>query len=258
MKEGFTDFLRSLLPRMTALPGEVSVYGKDLITDEKWAYEADTPLVAASVIKLPILVEAFRQARDGLLSMDETFSIRPEQKMPSCGALTYLHDGLTVTLRDLCVLMIIVSDNTATNILIERLGMENVNATMRGLSLEKTTLRRLLFDAEAASRGLENTITAWEMGQLLEMLYKGECVSPEADAEMLSILRDQRLNGKMPFFLDDLEIAHKTGEDDGITHDVGIVYADHPLILCFASNHTGVPAFERFIQDAARDFVQWV
>ena len=258
MKEGFSDFLRSLLPRMTALPGEISVYGKDLTTDEKWAYQADTPLVAASVIKLPILVEAFRQARDGLISMDEAFSIRPEQKMPSCGALTYLHDGLTVTLRDLCALMIIVSDNTATNILIERLGMENVNATMRKLGLEKSTLRRLLFDAEASARGLENTVTAWEMGRLLEMLYKGECISPSADAEMLSILRDQRLNGKIPFFLDGLEIAHKTGEDDGITHDVGIVYAEHPLILCFASNHTDVPAFERFMQDAARDFVGWV
>ena len=258
MREGFTDFLRSLLPRMTALPGEISVYGKDLKTDEKWAYQADVPLVAASVIKLPILVEAFRQDRDGLLSMDESLSIRPEQKMPSCGALTYLHDGLAVTLRDLCALMIIVSDNTATNILIERLGMENVNATMRALGLEKSTLRRLLFDAEAAGRGLENTVTAWEMGQLLEMLYKGECVSAEADAEMLSIMRDQRLNGKMPFFLHGLKIAHKTGEDDGITHDVGIVYAEHPLILCFASNHTDVPTFERFIQDAARDFVGWV
>ncbi len=258
MKKGFTEFLRSLLPRMTALPGEISVYGKDLKTDEKWAYQADISLVAASVIKLPILVEAFRQARDGLVSMDESVSIRPEQKMPSCGALTYLHDGLTVTLRDLCVLMMIVSDNTATNILIQRLGMENVNAGMRKLGLQKSTLRRLLFDSEASARGLENTVTAWEMGQLLEMLYKGECVSPEADAEMLSILRDQRLNGKMPFFLHNLKIAHKTGEDDGITHDVGIVYADHPLILCFASNHTDVPAFERFIQDAARDFIQWI
>ena len=258
MKEGFTNFLSSMLPRMMELPGEISVYGKDLVTDEKWAYEADVPLVAASVIKLPILVEAFRQARDGLLAMDEIFSIRPEQKMPSCGALTYLHDGLTVTLRDLCALMIILSDNTATNILIQRLGMENVNCGMRALGLQKSTLRRLLFDAAAAGRGLENTVTAWEMGQLLEMLYKGACVSPAADAEMLSILKDQRLNGKMPFFLHNLKIAHKTGEDDGITHDVGIVYADHPLILCFASNHTDVPAFERFIQDAARDFVGWV
>ncbi len=258
MKKGFSAFFRSLLPRAAGLPGEISVYGRDLATGEKWAYQADTPLVAASVIKLPILAEAFRQARDGLIAMDETFSIRPEQKMPSCGALTYLHDGLTVTLRDLCVLMIILSDNTATNLLIDRLGIESVNAFLREKGLEKTTLRRRLFDAEAAGRGLENTITAEEMGRLLEMLYRGECVSPAADAEMLGILRDQRLNGKIPFFLDDLEIAHKTGEDDGITHDVGIVYAAHPLILCFASNHTDVPAFERFMQDAARDFVQWV
>ena len=258
MKEGFAEFFRSLLSRAAALPGEISVYGRDLTTGEKWAYQADLPLVAASVIKLPILAEAFRQARDGLISMDETFFIRPEQKMPSCGALTYLHDGLAVTLRDLCVLMIILSDNTATNILIDRLGIENVNAFLREKGLEKTTLRRRLFDAEAAGRGLENTITAEEMGRLLEMLYRGECVSRSADAEMLGILRDQRLNGKIPFFLHDLKIAHKTGEDDGISHDVGVVYAGHPLILCFASNHTDVPAFERFIQDAARDFVQWV
>lgn len=258
MKEGFTEFLRSMLPRVTGLPGEISVFGKDLITGEKWTYQPDTPLVAASVIKLPILAEAFRQAREGLISMDETFSIRPEWKKPSCGALTYLHDGLTVTLRDLCVLMIILSDNTATNILIDRLGIESVNAFLRTLGLKKTTLRRRLFDAEAAARGLQNTITAEEMGRLLELLYKGECVSPEADAEMLDILKNQRLNGKMPFFLSGVKIAHKTGEDSGITHDVGIVYAGHPLILCFASNHTDVPAFERYIQDAARDFTEWV
>lgn len=243
-----------MLPRLAALPGEVSVFGKDLVTAEQWAYQADLPLVAASVIKIPILTEAFRQARDGLLSLDEEFSILPEQKMPSCGVLTYLHDGLKVTLQDLCALMIIVSDNTATNILIDRLGMENVNETMRKLGLRKTVLRRKLFDAEASARGIENTITAQEMGILLEKMYRGECVSAAADREMLDILRNQRLNGKMPFFLHGVEIAHKTGEDAGITHDVGIVYAAHPLVLCFASNHTDVPAFERFIQDAARTF----
>ena len=254
MIKNFQELFVSMLPRLAALPGEVSVYGEDLVTGERWAYQADIPLVAASVIKIPIMIEAFRQERDGLLSMDEEFSIRPEQKMPSCGALTYLHDGLRVTLRDLCVLMIIVSDNTATNILIERLGIDNINSTMRALGLKQTTLRRKLFDGEASARGIENTITAGEMGILLEKLYHGSCVSSEADAEMLNILKDQRLNGKMPFFLHGVKIAHKTGEDNGITHDVGIVYADHPLILCFASNHTDVPAFERFIQDAARDF----
>ena len=256
MKEKFANILKNALPRLASLPGEVCVFGKDLVTGETCAFQADTPVSAASVIKIPIMIEAFRQERDGLLSMEETFSIRPEQKMPSCGVLTYLHDGLTVTLRDLCVLMIIVSDNSATNLLIDRLGIDCVNRTIRRLGLEQTTLRRRLYDQEAQARGIQNTITAAEMGLLLEKLFRGQCVSPEADAAMLRILFDQRLNGKMPFYLhsDGVQIAHKTGEDDGVTHDVGIVYAEHPLVLCFASQHTDVPAFERFIQDATRDF----
>ena len=237
--------LNRFLPALQALPGEISVYAKDLETGETCAFQPDLPLVAASVIKLPILVEAFRREKAGELSMDEVFTIRPEMKVPSCGALTYLHDGLQVTLLDLCVLMIILSDNTATNMLIKRLGIEEVNAAMRSLGLEKTTLRRRLFDSEASRRGIQNHITAGEMGMLLELLYRGKCVSEKADAKMLSILQDQRLNGKIPFFLGEYEIAHKTGEDDGTTHGVGIVYARHPIILCFASNHTDVPAFER-------------
>ena len=250
--------LQDLLPRLDALPGEVCVYGKDLATGEACAYQADIPVAAASVIKLPILIEAFRQARDGLVRMDEMFSVRPEQKMPSCGALTYLHDGLQVTLKDLCVLMIILSDNSATNILIDYLGIGNVNATMRALGLRDSALNRKLYDQAAQAKGVQNYITAREMGMLLEKMTKGQCVGAAEDAEMLSILSDQRLNGKMPFFLhgEGVKIAHKTGEDDGITHDVGVVYANHPLVLCFASEHTDVPAFERLIQDAARDFAR--
>ena len=244
--------LSAFLPALRALPGEISVWAENLVTGEAFTFQPDLPLVAASVIKIPILAEAFRQQRDGLLSMDEMFSIRPEQKMPSCGALAYLHDGLQVTLRDLCVLMIILSDNSATNILIDRLGIDAVNATLRSLGLKQTTLRRRLFDREASRRGIQNHITAGEMALLLKKMHQGRCISPAADAEMLSIMKDQRLNGKIPFFLDDFEIAHKTGEDDGITHDVGIVYAPQPILLCFASEHTCVPDFERLMQDMAR------
>lgn len=247
MKEKLTAFL----PELQKLPGEISVWAEDLETGEIFSYCPELPLIAASVIKIPILVEAFRQQRDGLLSMDEIFTIRPEQKMPSCGALAYLHDGLQVTLKDLCVLMIILSDNSATNILIERLGMEKINETLRKLGLQHTVLRRRLFDSESSRKGIQNHITAGEMAVLLKKIYVGRCVSPEADAEMLSILKNQRLNGKMPFFLGNYDIAHKTGEDDGITHDVGIVYASHPILLCFCSEHTCVPSFERLMQDMA-------
>ena len=247
--------LENYLPRLSALPGEIGVYAEDLITGEKIAYHADVPVVAASVIKIPILVEAFRQERDGVLSMEEKFIIRPEDKMPSCGALTYLHDGLEVTLADLCVLMIILSDNSATNLLIDRLGIDQVNQTLRMLGLEKTTLRRRLFDSAASKKGIQNHINAEEMGKLLKLIYEKKCISATADERMMEILKDQRLNGKIPFFLDDYEIAHKTGEDDGTTHDVGIVFAARPMILCFVSNHTDVPAFERLMQDMARDLV---
>lgn len=252
MQNTFQEFF----PSLQALPGKISAYAEDRITGEICAFQADMPLVAASVIKIPILVEAFRQARDGQISMEEIFTIRPEDKMPSCGALTYLHDGLQVTLRDLCVLMIILSDNSATNLLIDRLGIENVNQTLRRLGLETTTLRRRLFDSAASQKGIQNHITAREMGKLFRLLEEGACVSPQADQAMLSILKDQRLNGKIPFFLDDFDIAHKTGEDSGTTHDVGIVYAHHPIILCFASNDTDVPAFERLMQDMAKALVE--
>ena len=150
--------------------------------------------------------------------------------------------------------MVIVSDNAATNILIRRVGMENVNRTIRELGCEKTCLRRLLFDGEAAARGIENSITAGEMGLLLEKLYQGEVVSAEASAQMLDILKDQRLNGKLPFFLHTMgvPVAHKTGEDDGITHDVGIIYAKEPMVCCFVGEHVDVPGYERLMQDAAK------
>ena len=93
------------------------------------------------------------------------------------------------------------------------------------------------------------------MGMLLEKMYAGTLVSPEASREMLEILRNQKLNGKMPFFLKPRGIAcaHKTGEDDGITHDVGVVYTRKPFVLCMLSNETQVPVFERMIQDTARE-----
>ena len=164
-----------------------------------------------------------------------------------------MHDGLEVTLGDLATLMIILSDNTATNLLIDRLGMGAINQSVDNLGLTGTRLNRKLFQAELSRQGIENYVTARDMGLLLEGLLRGTLLNPEASAEMLSILRNQRLNGKMPFYLHSrgVPVAHKTGEDDGITHDVGIIYQDDPVIFCFLSNDTVVPQAERAIQEIA-------
>ncbi len=238
---------------LQSLPGEIGFSYFCPATGDRYAMQKDLPLVAASVIKLPIMVEAFRQRENGQINWQEEVTIRPEDKLPSCGALTYLHDGIRVTIGDLVTLMIILSDNTATNLLIDKLGMENINATCQALQLKGTKLNRKLFDAAQAAKGIENYVTAGDMCRLLSMLLQGEVVSPEASKEMLKILGNQRLNGKIPFYLHSrgIPVAHKTGEDDGITHDVGIIFTQNPQILCFLSNHTDVPAAERCMQNIA-------
>ena len=245
--------MNNLLQKIRGASGHVAFYYRPLDGGCAQMYNEMMPLVAASVIKIPIMVEAFRQFESGELNPLETYRIKAEDKMPSCGALNRMHDGLEVTLRDLVELMIVLSDNSATNILIDRLGIARVNATLEAEGLKVTRLRRKLFDKAGMEAGLSNHVCAREIGLLLERMYAGTLVSPQASAEMLEILRNQKLNGKMPFFLKPRGIAcaHKTGEDDGITHDVGVVYARRPFVLCMLSEETDVPAFERLIQDVA-------
>ena len=149
-----------IVPALERLSGDTGVYLCNLVTGDMRAYAADKPVVAASVIKIPVMIEVFRQARDGLLDLNEIHRLSDDERLPSCGTLKAMHTGIEMTLLDLTRLMVIVSDNAATNILIRRVGMENVNRTIRELGCEKTCLRRLLFDGEAAARGIENSITA--------------------------------------------------------------------------------------------------
>lgn len=243
------ETLEGIIDKCSNMRGDTAFCWVDLNTRERRSYNGDKPLVAASVIKLFIMGEAFRRIGEGL-SADTPFKIGREMKMPSCGALSYMHDGLTVTLWDLITLMIILSDNTATNILIDHLGIDSVNAFIDSIGADGCRLNRRLFDSEASKRGIENYVTASGVARFLEMLYDGTLVSAEASEHMLRILLDQRLNGKIPFFLD-CKTAHKTGEDTGITHDAGIVFSEKPFVLVMLSNNTFTPAFDRFIQDTA-------
>ena len=243
-----------VLEQIRAFPGDVGFYFRRLNGGAPVTRDPDLPLIAASVIKIPIMVTAFRDAARGALDLGETVVIRPEMKMPSCGALSYMHDGLEVTLLDLVTLMIILSDNTATNLLIDRRGPDHVNRTMEALAIPGICLRRRLFEPELSARGIQNTVTARGVATLLERMASNTLLGPEDDGRMLGILLDQRLNGKLPFYLhgEGVRCAHKTGEDDGITHDAGIVYSADPFVVVMLSNHVDVPAFERLMQDAAR------
>lgn len=237
--------------KLNQLSGKISFLYENLETGERIGYREDQPQMAASVIKLFVMAFAFHQFDTGKLMKDFSLSIHKKDCVPSCGALTYLHEGIRVTALDLVTLMIIFSDNTATNVLIDLFGIEEINQYIASLGFERTCLNRKMFDLEKSRQGIQNYITASEAGRLLKMMHRGELVSDTASRQMISILKNQQLRSKIPFYLQALEekpeIAHKTGEDRGITHDVGIVYGKVPLLLCFCGNETDTPAFERIM-----------
>ncbi len=247
-------FTKEIPAVLGKIQGNISVWLEDCESHQTFTLNPDSEHIAASVIKLGVLLAAFERFESGALAPNALYRTKASDKVPSCGAITYLHDGLEVTYLDLVTLMIILSDNTATNIMIDALGIENINAALDNCGLSGIRLRRKMFDAEASARGLQNTVTARDVASFFRLLYEGKLVSSAASQKMLGILLNQRLNGKIPFYLHEqgIEVAHKTGEDDGTTHDAGIIYAEHPTIAVFLGNDTDVPAFERAIQDVSR------
>lgn len=242
----------SIKEQVCSLPGIIGVYYKNLKSFESYGLNDEKRFLAASVIKIPVLIEAFNQEYKRKISFEETIRVTDDDKVPDCGAIAYMHEGLEVTIRDLCNLMIILSDNTATNILIKYLGMDNINTTMKLLGLEKTRINRLLFDSNEQKKGKENYFSPLEIGLLLEKMWNSELISPMASQEMINILKLQQINHKIPYFIPkDVAIAHKTGEDEGITHDVALVFSNDPFILCFASNKTDVAKAEIAMRNIA-------
>ena len=246
-----------MLERLQSLPGEISFSALDIETGDALRFNAETAVVAASVIKLFIMAEAFRRREAGDFDFDSPVTVREADHLPSCGALTYMRAPLTLPWGDLVTLMIILSDNTATNMLIDRLGIDRINETIDRCGFMNTRLRRKLWQPELSRQGIQNTVCAADTERFLRLLHRGELISPAASKEMLGILLNQRLNGKMPFYLHNqgIRCAHKTGEDDGITHDVGIIYAERPVVFSFLSEHTDVPAAERALQELALDAI---
>lgn len=251
----------NIIERFKGIKGDFSFYYKNLVTGEVIKYNEEKSMMSASLIKLPILVECFNQMSKGIVSKNEIFTTKEEDKVPSCGALNYMEENLQIRFKDLYVLMIILSDNYATNLLIDKLGIENINKLIKEVGLNNTVLNRKMFDSEKSKLGLENYTSVKDMSYLLEKMYRKELIDEKSSEEMISILKNQRLNGKIPFFLHSLqpkiEIAHKTGEDTNITHDVGIIFSEEPFIICFCANNVDVPLVERLMQDITYDLYKY-
>lgn len=237
--------LATALTRLIAQSGaEVAVAYRTLDGRSEVLIDADKSFHAASTMKVPVMIELFRQAKSGKLSLDEPLLIRNEFKSIVDGSPYRLSEGddsdrdvyaavgKTMTLRQLCDLMITVSSNFATNLLIDRLGVETVRATVKRLGADGMQVLRGVEDSKAFEKGLNNTTTARGLLVLLENLAKGQAVDRAADAEMIAILKRQKFNDAIPAGVPaGTPVAHKTGTITRIHHDAAVVYGPRPYVL---------------------------
>jgi beta-lactamase class A len=216
------------------LDGVMGVAILDLTDGHRYQLHANDVFPQASSIKICVLAELYRQAQQGRLKLTDLYTVNAADVVPDSDIMGGLTPGVTkITLRDLATMMVAVSDNSATNVLIDRVGMENVNALLDSLGLTHTRLRRKMMDLKAASEGRENISTPAEMTALLEALYRGQVLNKEMTADFFKVLsthKDSWIPRDLP---DGLKIANKPGALEGVRNDSGVIFLEkRPYILC--------------------------
>jgi beta-lactamase class A len=216
--------------------GTVGIFAKNLETGRTYGWREDERVRTASTIKLPIMVEAFQQVADGRAHWEDEVVLTKQKIVRGSGILFELHDGLKLTLRDALHLMIVLSDNTATNLVLDVIGTEAVNTRMDALGLPQTRLLRKVgpdrpLGVTKAGRDPLNkpfglgVTTPREMVTLLEKIERGEIINAGACHEMIAILKRQQDHHGLGRHLAGVAIASKAGALDKLRSDVGIIYA---------------------------------
>ena len=221
LKTQFAERADAIAGRVDGVAGYCIV---DLTSGDRFTRLENAVFPTASTIKLAILYEMFAQAQDGRLDLDLPKKLDRASAVGGSGILFELGTP-TLSLRDFAVLMIVLSDNTATNVVIDSVGMTNVNARMRAIGLAETKLRRKMIDLAAAKRGDENVSTPREIARLLEAYYKGEGLQAASAADALAILKKGKGTPLTRGVPEGVAVASKPGDLEGVRVDAGIVYA---------------------------------
>lgn len=222
-----------------SLDGVMGVAVLDLTDGHRYLLHASDVFPQASSIKICVLAELYRQAQQGKLKLTDLYTVNAADLVPDSDVMGGLTPGVTqITLRDLATMMVAVSDNSATNVLIDRVGMDNVNAFLNSLGLHDTRLRRKMMDLNAATEGRENVSTPTEMMNLLEALYRGKVLNKEMTEDFFKVLsthKDSWIPRDLP---DGLKIANKPGALEGVRNDSGVIFVEkRPYILCVMTTY---------------------
>jgi beta-lactamase class A len=230
---------KSILEIDRGLDGVMGVAIVDLTDGHKYQLHANDVYPQASSIKICVLAELYRQAQQGKLKLTDLYTVNAADLVQDSDIMGGLTPGVTrITLRDLATMMVAVSDNSATNVLIDRVGMDNVNAFLNAQGLRDTRLRRKMMDLKAAAEGRENVSTPNEMLNLLAALYRGQILNKEMTDDFFKVLsthKDSWIPRNLP---DDLKIADKPGALEGVRNDSGVIFVDkRPFVLCVMTTY---------------------
>lgn len=256
--------------RVASVPGAFAgIYLRSLGDSAEWAINADSVFHAASTMKLPVMIEYFRQLDEGKFTADQ--AVRLENRFASIvdrsayaldpgedsDSALYERVGMQVPVRELVERMITHSSNLATNTVIQLVDAAKAQATARSLGAGAIMVRRGVEDGKAFEQGLNNTTTARDLAILLESLVGERAASPQACREMVAILEQQEFNEEIPAGLPPgTRVAHKTGDISGVLHDAAIVFPPEgrpPFVLVVLTRNIPEQAQARaLIQDVAR------
>jgi D-alanyl-D-alanine carboxypeptidase (penicillin-binding protein 5/6) len=238
------DLADEIKPLIDGHKGQVTVAIKDLKTGESFEHNADQPMPTASLIKFPLMITAYQQMEDGKLDGDEKITLRKADKVPGSGILTeHFSDGATISLSDAIHLMIVYSDNTATNLVLNKVGLKDVAEQMEKVDCPETKFNSMVFRRDTSifperskKYGLGST-TAADMVKLLEKLSKKELVSKQASEKMLAHMYACDDKQKFPRFLPGVKIAHKTGSVNEVRTDAALIDGPKgPIAICVLTN----------------------
>jgi beta-lactamase class A len=235
------------------LPAEikVSMAVEDLQGKKLFTFRENEKVPSASVIKVPIMVELMEQVKAKKINLEEKYEIKDSDKAGGSGILAEEKNHKTLTIRELCQEMIRVSDNTATNILIKKLGMEKINARLEKLGLHQTRLNRIMMDTAAVKQGRENWINVLEINELLRKIYFKKVATPLLCDEMMKILKNCEDKTTIPRNIpSEIKIAHKTGGLPYVRGDAAIIFTKMPFIISiFVEGFKNIEDAEKMIGD---------
>jgi beta-lactamase class A len=230
---------KSILDVDRNLDGVMGVSIVDLTDGHHYSLHADEVFPQASSIKICILAELYRQAQQGKLKLTDIYTVNAADLVQDSDIMGGLTPGVTkITLRDLATMMVAVSDNSAANVLIDRIGMENVNTFLASLGLRDTHLRRKMMDLKAAGEGRENISTPNEMAKLLQALYEEKILNHEMTADFFKVLATQKESWIPRDLPEDVKIANKPGSLEGVRNDSGVIFVEkRPYIICVMTTY---------------------